>query len=905
MASPFAVFRRNQKILTVVLTCLAMFAFIILDSVSKMDSSVILPILFGLVGAGLAWMWGSQNERGISYPTIAFGAVAGAIAGAVMISQMANQGGLQTAHGRITNDDLQEMKQKRETVNQFVVRAFRTRKAEVHPMMANYYLNNFMFGDTSSRGVVTTMLLEHEADELGIQVSDEYITDFIKNVSDNDLTREALTRIRTELLLGESELYDLLRSELRARIASRILNPEVVHMPDQYWSDFEKLNVRHSIDAVAIPVEPFAAALPRPSDSELNEIFEAFKGVFPAGENPGFVQPNRLKLAWFESDYESAEKVVGEISEEDLKARYEERKEIEYKIETLPDLDAGFDNGGLKFGEPPAPVKTTPPAGDAEPSGEAAGDAAKTDKSEVDPAAKTDKPVADPAAKPDDDVPSESPKNDDSSSTDSATPTETETPTEDETTPVPASNEDSGDQASESSPAGDQKDDKPAAKSKTEVADENAVEKPEPAANAKPVVEKPATETPAETAPVVTEDAAKDPVASPLSEIKYRSYEEVRDEIRDLMLREKTEEQIEKQIAAAMTAVKDWRFSLRENSPEITDEDLAKAIAAKATAYAAEKGLKFLNIAEFQSQQELIDHKEYRIGTAREPFDPSNFMSQTQPQTVAARLFTGAATLFVPEEAQGQFDDTRYAFWATGEKEQHVPTLDEHGVREQVEKAVRLKNARPVAEARAKKLAEAVAAKFAESSIVSLTEGIAGESVSGKASKKEAAGDGKETTAAGDAKKSDPVQGVTKDNPTDESLSVVSSPPFTWYRQSSQGMQMNPFAQPTIEFGVIPGIDGVDNNFMQTVTDTPVGGVVVIPNATKQVYYVVYVKARNPSGTDDPGLAPIRQQFITENVPMSQVYGQLAGSQAADVNRAWLTEFLAKHNVDLAELDAI
>ena len=92
MASPFAVFRRNQKILTVVLTCLAMFAFIILDSVSKMDSSAIMPILFGLIGAALAWLWGSQNERGISYSTIAIGGVLGAAAGAVIIAQSANQG---------------------------------------------------------------------------------------------------------------------------------------------------------------------------------------------------------------------------------------------------------------------------------------------------------------------------------------------------------------------------------------------------------------------------------------------------------------------------------------------------------------------------------------------------------------------------------------------------------------------------------------------------------------------------------------------------------------------------------------------------------------------------------------------------------------------------------------------
>lgn len=950
MASPFAVFRRNQKVLTVVLTCLAMFAFIILDSVSKMDSSAIMPIIFGLVGAALAWMWGSQNERGISYPTIVAGAIAGGIAGAVIISQSANQGGISTAHGRVSINELMEMKQKRDTVNQFVISAFRSRKEEVHPMMANYYLNSFLFGDTSNRGVIMKMLLEHEADELGIKISDEYITDFIKEVSDSDLTRERLTKIRSELRLGESELYDLLRSELRARVAGRILNPQVVHMPDQYWSDFEKLNVRHSIDAVAVPVEPFAARQPRPTDAEMKELFEAFKGVYPSGENPGFFQPYRLKLAWFESDYESAEKLVGEIPEEELRARYEERKEIEYKIETLPDLDSGFDDGGLKFGEPPAPAKTDSPA-----NGEDTPEKPGTD------ASKTDGEKADDTSSKDGDSPAEPSKTPEPSSAKDAPEPSTEKSDDSKAAEESESPEECGDGDeldAESPTAGDPSDEQPSAEAKNQASEKKAADAEADSASKKGEddsktasenkkaapekdVESDAT-PPAEASPETNaadksettdkSDGKNDPEAPPVSEIKYRSFEEVRDEIRDLMLREKTEELMETQIADAITAVKDWRFNLREENPEISDEELAAAIAKKADAYAAENGLKFVNVTEFLSQQELIDHEKYRIGTAREPFDPATLMAQTQPQTAATRLFTGATTLFIPEEAEGQFDDTRYAFWATAEKEQHVPTFDEPGVREQVEQAVRMKNARPIAEARAKELAESVSKRLDESSVISLAEGIAGETVLGddrsassdadsdpkksndgtsdaETDEQEATDDdstdGNDATEGDGSEKAESDDGDESDEPGNDALSVISSPPFTWLRQSSQGMQMNPFAQPSIEFGVIPGIDGVDNDFMQTVADTPVGDVVVIPNATKEIYYVVHVKARNPSGAGDPSLSPLRQQFITENAPMSPIYGQLAGSQAGEVNQSWFTQFMEKHSVDLAELDSI
>lgn len=902
MASPFSLFRRNQKVLTVILTCLAMFAFIILQSLEQMSSSAIIPVIFGLAGAGLAWMWGSQNERGISYLWIGVGMLFGVIAGAMLVSQAGNQGGVTTSLGRLSNRELLEMKQQRDMANQFVAGAFRERKENAYAFMMDRYL----FGQTSTRDVVIKQLLAHEADQLGIQISDEYITNYIKEISENNISRKKLTELRGQIGLGESELYDLLRTELRAQVAYRVLNPELVHMPDQYWNDFEKLNVRHSIDAVAIPVEPFAARLPRPSDAEIKEIFEAFKGVYPMGENPGFVQPDRLKLAWFESDYETAEALVGEIPEAELKARYEERKDTEYKIETLPDPGSSFDDGAPKFGEPPAPDKSTP----AETDGEPAKDAAKADDAETSPPAKKDG-----------DAPAETPKSDEA-------PASEKKATDDISTPEPETEEcgDEEDQEANSETQEAKKDEPPKA-----VAEKKAAADPRSVEEAKPTEEPPA-------APV---DAPKDaPEVAPtpdLSEVKYRSFEEVRDEIRDLMLREKTEERIEQQIAAAITAVKDWRFTLREMNPEISDEELAASIATKATAYAKENGLKFVNPDEFLSQQELIEHDEYRIGTAREPSDPTDFMAQ--PQTAAARLYTGATTLFIPEEAQGQFDDTRYAFWATGEKEQHVPALDEPGVREQVEKAARLKNARPAAEARAKQLAESLAAKFADSSIVSMAEGIADQSILGKKTPPTAIPEGDSSTASEAAKdeaeasdesdnegscddetapdeaeseESKPAaeetssKEATSDEVSDEPLSVISSPPFTWYRQSSpQGMQMNPFAQPTIEFGFIPGMDGVDDNFMKMVSETPVGDVVVIPNVTRQIYFVVHVKARNPSGNDDPSLAPVRQQFITENVPMSQVYTRLANSQASEIHQAWLAEFFTKHNVSVEELDSI
>jgi len=420
------------------------------------------------------------------------------------------------------------------------------------------------------------------------------------------------------------------------------------------------------------------------------------------------------------------------------------------------------------------------------------------------------------------------------------------------------------------------------------------------------------------------------------------------------------------------------------------------------------------------SRQELLEHPEYEIATAREPMDAAQFNpQQSQPQTVAQRLFSGAAVLFVPEEAEGQLNDSRYTFWAAGKREQHVPTLDEPGVRDQVIEAYKRLEARPVAEARAEELAKMLNQKLSEGGISSIAEGIADMTVLGdgtsedasdaKASDADASTNGSETDTSADAaakETSDEAQeegsppsandnaddqagsggeegtaeekaeaaGSDADSPgatgpggdgagatgsgsenesgesardagnadeaeanaeepaetpdagdeaeaetpvgeetgdgeesgsevKDEPLSVIQSPPFTWYRQSSRGMQTNPFAPATLEFGVIPGIDGVNENFMKTIAETPVGEVTVVPNVDRSVYYVVHVKARNPADPNAPEAEAVRQQFMAENAPMSRVYSQMARSASSELHQQWLTGFMRKHGVDPEALE--
>ena len=60
MKSPFAIFRKHQKVLMVGLTGLAMVAFVMLDSVGTDRSDLFLPVICALIGMGLLGWLGWQ-----------------------------------------------------------------------------------------------------------------------------------------------------------------------------------------------------------------------------------------------------------------------------------------------------------------------------------------------------------------------------------------------------------------------------------------------------------------------------------------------------------------------------------------------------------------------------------------------------------------------------------------------------------------------------------------------------------------------------------------------------------------------------------------------------------------------------------------------------------------------------
>jgi len=225
MQSPFAIFRKHQKEMTVVLTGLAMFAFIVLAQIDAMPALVV-PIMGFLVGAGLFWaLSGKSGVEGGGY------AFVGGILGVVMLTFVIprffpDTTGIKLRNGtNISQQKIKSLSERRNRANQFVQLAFQASGGEKDTKRTFPPLFDIgLPGNQYQRDVVLGYLLNLKADELNITVSDEVVTAYIRDeVTQQQLPNDRFKLVLRKLGTSETQLYDDLRSELRARIVKNLL----------------------------------------------------------------------------------------------------------------------------------------------------------------------------------------------------------------------------------------------------------------------------------------------------------------------------------------------------------------------------------------------------------------------------------------------------------------------------------------------------------------------------------------------------------------------------------------------------------------------------------------------------------------------------------------------------------
>jgi hypothetical protein len=238
---PFEVFRRHQRKLLAVFAILAMFGFVVSDSVPKMFSPN-----YG----------GTDPEIATIY------------------------------HSTIYRSKVQEMREQRNLANVFV--------AEIMP-----YLGPDWFGGLKDRDIVDALILEHEADRLGIPAGPEVGREFLELITNNRMNGDLFEAMvsRLNVRVSPDQLLIGLANQLRLKNVRGLMGRPLV-TPYDVFRVYREQKELVAAKVVEIPVAKYVATVPEPTESEILAEFDKYKDVLPnpESETPGFKVPRQIQF---------------------------------------------------------------------------------------------------------------------------------------------------------------------------------------------------------------------------------------------------------------------------------------------------------------------------------------------------------------------------------------------------------------------------------------------------------------------------------------------------------------------------------------------------------------------------------------------------------------------------------
>ena len=776
MASPFQYFRKNSGTLMAITVVLSMFAFTLTSLFNAEGANY--PMLGLMVGSIFLCFFGVKSGKILQFAVV--GGIIGFCAGWIIPNAMAGASSktISTKLGEISKDDVDRMVQNRMVANQFV-------------QMIGGRGYQFGFGYNIDRDVMLGEILRKEADEMGIVVNDAAVNRFIRQASQNKMTGKQFKEIRQQFgqrgkPLTEEELYDMLRDEIKARLAIQMVVPfrgQDKPTPDQYWDFYKRLNVSQEIVAAGLPVASFVGQVQDPEDSELQALFNKYNNVFPNEAEvgaPGFRQPKKMSLATLEADYATIEASLTPLTDAEIEKYYEDNKDREFTDSFIQDDADPVDDGPMgnepvddgpmddpaaaeESADPPADKKKDEPVAPMGEDASAAGSESQPESTEAQP--------VEPAP---------------------AKPKQSDKPVE-----KPASDEPGQDSDSDNIP---------------EPQDEDVPADATPTDDALPADAVPGDATPA------------DDDKTEIEPIRYLPLtDDLKDEIRGRINRERTLEALSDRTEAAVVKMRELadKYILdagREAAANgVKDFDIkvnAKTMASEMKAWGEKNGLKYIQIP-MVTYLQFANEEEYPLGSATEP--TTDEFSQSNPYSIAVRLFNSPnkAVLYLPARAEDQLTNNQFAYWVVDEFESVVPKFTDAGIRDQVLEAWKTIESRPLAKKRAEELKARVVAAIADGKTMS--DALEKETVSGE------------------------QEGVI--------ISVRNAPRFSWMRRSSASPNSF-MPQPPVMSQVIGVDGAGRDFMKYVFEDLNDGDVGVVSNADLSSYYIVQAINRTPSSEE-------------------------------------------------------
>ncbi|NLF06887.1 MAG: hypothetical protein GX594_02775 [Pirellulaceae bacterium] len=332
MASPFKVFRKNQKQMLAVLTILTVFSFtfgyMILEMIGSGGGGVAKQAAFNS-------KYGSLNERELSM--------------------------LRERHNKVMmalSNILQNMGVPQQQSQAFL---------------------EYNFGGASDEDLANSWLLARRAEELGMIVDKDTINEYLKRLTENQFTAAQFDQAFKNAGINARIFFDLMHDELLALKLRESFRPSLQSLtPAQRWDYYCRIFKRASIEAVPVPVADYIDRIEDPGDAVLREFHAKYHDKLPApySPEPGFKEPQRAAIEYFKAGMEQFASPEA-VSVEEVMEHYEKNKERYNQVfppltaeeaaaqpEQKPDGDAQAkpdDHAAQAEAVDPKPAETPPP----------------------------------------------------------------------------------------------------------------------------------------------------------------------------------------------------------------------------------------------------------------------------------------------------------------------------------------------------------------------------------------------------------------------------------------------------------------------------------------------------------------------------------------------------------------
>jgi peptidyl-prolyl cis-trans isomerase D len=268
----FEVFRRHQRKLLAIFAILAMFGFVVSDSLPRLLSS---------------------NATG------------------------RDQRVVKLYDHWVYQSDLNEMAVERSYANQFVSRLVP-------------YFGQTPFGSLKTRDMVDALILKYEADRLGLPSGPDMGKRWLNEVTQNRMSGELFDALMGDFqnrVSGE-QVLSAIADQVRLANVRRLLGAPLV-TPYDVFRAYRDENEKVAAKLVEVPVSKFLPQVPEPSAQDLQALYDKYNDVLPdpTRPTPGFKVPRQVQVEVLSIDGNAlARGIKDKLTDAELRSSYENRK---------------------------------------------------------------------------------------------------------------------------------------------------------------------------------------------------------------------------------------------------------------------------------------------------------------------------------------------------------------------------------------------------------------------------------------------------------------------------------------------------------------------------------------------------------------------------------------------------